>query len=562
MLYPNQYKGNCHVCQQQVLPMNGYRDKLEGRWIVYCMGCVPKVQVGEQRRELTIDGKVYTPYNIQELPLLRSLPGKGWQPEGKYWAASLAEQDRRRVLEIADLLKLKVPEEFRKIEVSPNAEMAKQRGCYPFQVEGVDWLTRRDSAILADQMGLGKTIITIMSLKADDRAILICPSGLKYNWQKEFRRWRPEFKTDVLVRRNTFVVPMPGEAIIMSFDILPEWLSPKIVGHNIKGKAIKHVVISQEMQDNLRQCVLVVDEAQRLTNYKTKRSERVHQIALLAKKKWGVTGTPLPNKPGQLFGILACLNMIKETFRNWNHFMDLFGAVRNEWNGVDWGFPKPEVPEILRRVMLRRERQEVMPDLPSKTYSEITVDLPAKLQNKLNDLMGIYDIEQEEELPDFEEFAAIRRELAEARIDAMMEYVEDAEMQGVPLVVASAHRAPIEALEKRKGWSIITGDTSPVKRQQVVDDFQEGKLLGVGLTIKSSIGTTLTRAWIMLFVDLEWSPTDNEQCADRICRIGQTSSNVNIVRMTSDHPLDRHIQNLIVKKAGWIKGAIDSRMGK
>lgn len=126
------------------------------------------------------------------------------------------------------------------------------------------------------------------------------------------------------------------------------------------------------------------------------------------------------------------------------------------------------------------------------------------------------------------------------------------------MVVCSAHRAPIEALEGRDGWATIMGDTSPEERAEIVARFQAGELRGVGLTIRAGgVGLTLTKASHMIFVDLDWTPALNAQCEDRICRIGQQAQGLTYKILVSDHPLDLHVARLIVNKMGLIDAAVE-----
>jgi hypothetical protein len=137
--------------------------------------------------------------------------------------------------------------------------------------------------------------------------------------------------------------------------------------------------------------------------------------------------------------------------------------------------------------------------------------------------------------------------------------VEGYEDAGTPLVVFSAHKKPIEELGKREGWKIITGDIGAEERRDIVHEFQEGKLKGLGLTIQAGgVGLTLTRASNALFVDLDWTPSMNLQAEDRLVRIGATASCVLIMRMSSSHPLDQHIQKLIERKVALAYAALES----
>ena len=257
-----------------------------------------------------------------------------------------------------------------------------------------------------------------------------------------------------------------------------------------------------------------------------------------------------------------------------------------------FGSPRPEVPERLKRHMLRRRRSEVLKDLPAKRYKTIRVNgLDKGLQREMDEAtreslraaverLG-YEGEQAEQklagsldellretaaaggldLPDFRSFSALRAKLAQARIPALIEMVESYEESETPLVVFSAHRAPVLALAERDGWEVVTGDTSPERRQQLVQAFQAGELRGLALTIQAGgVGLTLTRAAHAVFVDLDWTPAMNLQAEDRICRIGQQAEGLLIVHMVSDHVLDRHIQRLILKKMRLIQQAIEKEI--
>ena len=162
------------------------------------------------------------------------------------------------------------------------------------------------------------------------------------------------------------------------------------------------------------------------------------------------------------------------------------------------------------------------------------------------------------ELPSFEEFAKIRAMLAESRIPAMLEIVESYEDSETPLVVFSAHRKPIDELANREGWAVITGDVKPEDRRNIVKRFQAGELKGIGLTISAGgTGLTLTRASNELFVDLDWTPANNIQSEDRCVRIGATTDKVLIMRLSSNHPLDKHIHALLEFKIALAYQALD-----
>lgn len=528
--FTNRYPGRCATCAQAIVAGAGFTGKVDGRYVCYCRDHVPMQITGPVTRNMYNDGTVEMPYEPQNLDLVRALPGASFNRETKRWHFSLAAGDRTRVLEIADKLGLVVAPELREMQVTEQAAKAAISGLYPFQVEGVDWLSKRTKALLGDDMGLGKTVQTLAALPVNAPVLVVCPAAVKYNWQAEASKWAKQYSVKVCTGKNGFVFPQAGEIVVCNFDIIPD--------------------LDENTQTPIG-LVLVVDEAHRVKNFRTARSKRIGILARKARTVIGLTGTPLLNRPGDLFGVLSSLNMVVETFGGWGKYCRLFNARKNRWGGMEWGMPQPLVPELLRRVMLRRTKTAVLPDLPAKTYTTLTVnDIPALAMREMDRLDaeygGMLDVG---ELPPFDEFSSVRAMLAESRIPAVLDYVEDCEEQDVTLVVASAHKSPINALAERPGWEIITGDTPAEKRQQIVTRFQAGELKGVGLTIQAGgVGLTLTRAAKMLFVDKDWVPGNNEQCEDRICRIGQTANKVEIVSMISTHPLDIHIQMLLSEK--------------
>lgn len=441
-------------------------------------------------------------------------------------------------------------------------EYAGHEECQCISVDSKDKLYVTDHCIVTHN-----TVQTLVSLPKDGSApvLVVCPASLKYNWQDEVEKWRPDYKTLILKNKSEFRFPERGEIIIMNFEQLPDWLEApdraKMPWAIYKPVLEKFRAGNRKIFPQAGEVILVVDEAHRLKNYKTKRAMRATELVQMVNRVWGLTGTPFDNKPADLYGVLSTLDMAFKTFGSWKNFCRLMNARRGRF-GLEWGKPLAEVPERLRRVMLRRRREVVLPDLPKKTYSKLVVgDMSATLRKQLDKLWEEFgtQVEVAEALPPFELFSKIRAELAKSRIKAMLEYVENAEEQDVPLVVFSAHLAPLDKLLTRKGWAVITGDTKLETRQKIVRKFQNGELKGVGLTIKAGgVGLTLTRAWKALFVDLGWTPAENAQAEDRICRIGQESDVVEIIRMVSDHPMDLHVLNILSEKITLIEAAIEA----
>jgi SWI/SNF-related matrix-associated actin-dependent regulator 1 of chromatin subfamily A len=564
--FPNKFKKACEGCGITVKPQEGYCTGSRGDWHTYCKQCVP-VQKGQETntgtRVLTADGQVITPYEADNLDLYRAMPGAKWDRNDKCWRVSLKPGDRARLLEIADRLKLDVAPELREIELSEAATNANCSGLYPFQINGVDWLAKGTHRLLGDEMGLGKTVQTLAALPSYGKGLAIVPASLKFNWEQECRKWRPDLTPVVLEGRNSFRFPAEGELVITNYDILPAWVEPKKDHPNAKAWEVNMNHIPSQTQEACKEITLIVDEAHKVKNYKTNRSKRINGLSRLCGRIWALTGTPLENRPLDLWGTLSSLEMSRPVFGTFPKFISNMNGYKGRWGGYEFGTPKPIVPELMRRVMLQRKRDEVLPDLPRKQYSTIEVELPNELRDYMDTLWEEWGelIEKERELPPFEEFSTIRQQLAASRIKHLEELVEDHEEAGVPLVVFSAHIDPVRHIGRREGWAFIDGSISASKRQQIVEQFQAGMLKGIALTIRAGgVGLTLTKAWKVIFCDLDWVPSQNQQAEDRVCRIGQTAGHCEIVRLVSNHVLDKHVLRLIAWKMGIIEAALEKEI--
>jgi SWI/SNF-related matrix-associated actin-dependent regulator 1 of chromatin subfamily A len=422
----------------------------------------------------------------------------------------------------------------------------KGRALFAFQKLGVVWMSSRKRVVNCDDMGLGKSAQTLCSLPdADDAGVLVvCPAIAKGVWKREAALWRDDYVVTVLDGRGSFRWPKPGELVVVNYDVLPP--NPPAAPHG-------------------HETVLVVDEAHYCKNRKSLRAIRVATLSASVQRAIFLTGTPLPSRPGDLWQVLDVAGVAREAFGSWAEFVRLFNGKKNQWGGMTWGMPKPEVGERLKAVLIRRMKKDVLADLPDKTHRVLEVDLTAAASKKLQaeiDRLGpeVWAATDISEIP-FDKMAKTRALLAQSKIDAAMEVIDNHEESGEPLVVFSAHRYVIDELDKRDGWVTITGDTPHSERARIEEAFQRGEYHGVGATIAAaSTALTLTRASNVLFVDLSWVPADNQQAEDRCYRIG-TKNAVLVTHLVSSHPLDQHVRKLIAKKMGIVEGSVEQARG-
>jgi SNF2 family DNA or RNA helicase len=415
-----------------------------------------------------------------------------------------------------------------------NPKTGKPYYLYPFQHSGISWLSMKFGALLADDMGLGKTIQTIAAMPANAAVLVVGPAVAKSVWRKELGDWRPHLRVSVLSGRGTFRWPKAGEVV-------------------------------KEVPDNV---VMVFDEAHNLKNGNAQRTVRARGLSGAVRAKggrvWLLTATPLMNHPVELWSVFQAALIAQEVFGDFKTFLRLFNAkAASEFGGYLFGTPETEeIAERMQRVMLRRMKKDVLQELPAKDWRTVTVEVDQKALKACDAYVakfgGVDKIaETLDKTLDFKTMSMVASALAAAKIPAMLDLVESYEEQEEPLVVFSAHRAPIDVLAKRPGWGVITGDTTNEERGRLVEQFQAGDLKGMGCTIRAGgVAVTLTRSCNMVFVDREWTPALNVQAEDRISRIGQDRP-VLITILVADHPLDERVTELTTAKQMLINASVD-----
>ena len=434
-------------------------------------------------------------------------------------------------------------------------ETAKARlaeaGLSPFRYQetGIEWLAPRKTGLLLDDMGLGKTIQALLAVPDGAPVVVIVPTGVRANWAAEIRVWRPDFTVNVIKSSSRFVWPEAGEITLATYTTTPK--------------------VDAEMPAPEIGTYLIADEIHLAKNGKAARTKRlaalIDLVAAHEGTTWGLTGTPLLNRPTELWSIFKTFGVAEKSFGSWHSFVRLFGGHKDgygySWKGAD---SNEKVAAAIRKVALRRMKAEVLKDLPSKRRVERRVnDLDKSTLGAADRLVALLaergiDLTRPDLLDKarglvFQEMSAARRALAVAKIPALIELAESYEEAEEPVVVFSCHREPVLELGKRDGWAVILGDTDPEERGRIVEDFQAGRLKGIAGTVRAmGVGVTLTNASHLIFVDLDWTPALNAQAEDRIVRIGQKASSALITILVADHPLDARVAELIQQKLTYI----------
>lgn len=433
-----------------------------------------------------------------------------------------------------------------------NARLA-ERGekLYPYQEIGVPWLAARSKGVLGDDMGLGKTVQALLAAPDDAPILVIAPALVNGNWINEAKRWRPDLASHRIMRgRGVFEWPKPGEIVVTHYGILPK-MEPG------EGRSFKLPALYGEP---LPGTVLIVDEAHAVKTPKTQQTKAVRVVARMVRaaggRTWPMTGTPILNRPPELWTLLDTFDLAQEAYGTWTRFRGIFGGRQGKF-GTEWGgrIDMDAAVAGLRRVMLRRESDDVL-GLPEVAVRDIVVELDDKTR-KLADAFVASLAERGLSLDDafalaksgdggmFEEISKMRAALALAKIGAMSDLVDEYLEAGEHPVVFCYHRAPIEALAEKPRAAAILGGVDTLDRTEIVRKFQDGELDVLGLTYGAGgVGITVTRAKRVIEVDWPWTPALVDQARARIRRIGQKSDRLFADRLVANHPLDEHVMEV------------------
>jgi SWI/SNF-related matrix-associated actin-dependent regulator 1 of chromatin subfamily A len=447
-----------------------------------------------------------------------------------------------------------------------------------FQKAGIAYALAHRDSLNADEMGLGKTVQACGVINADSsikNILIVCPASLKLNWQRELERW--------LVRRYT-----SGFA---TSTILPR-TQIVIANYDIMSKLRSQV-------DGRSWDLLICDESHYCKNPDSQRTkavlgalkhDKVEKTPIDAGKRLFLTGTPILNRPIELWPMLRVIDPEGLGASYWNFARRFCGAWDSSWGwDVSGATNLDQLQESLRsRVMIRRLKKDVLTELPPKRR-QIVVLPSSAVKNIVQREMNFYvsnqamieeaiaraEIAQKEgdkESYDaaardlkglrqtaFEEMSRLRHDTAVAKVPYLIDYLENAVEQENKIVLFAHHQDVINPIVDRFTAVAVKfdGTMSNEHKQQTVDRFQHDPKckLFVGSVTAAGVGITLTAASYVLFAELDWRPAILTQAEDRLHRIGQKVS-VLVQHVVFDGSLDANMAKKIVEKQEIIDKAI------
>lgn len=451
---------------------------------------------------------------------------------------------------------------------------------HPFQELGIAYVEKaKGRGIIGDVMGLGKTVQALgwLSLHHPDAfpALVVCPSNVKYNWEREVKKWLPDhYKVRVLSGRlngevldekfiDKFHDDLMDTIIIANYDII----SNKTEEVKKGGKLVREEVRGTGWGDflkNVHMMSVVLDEFHMIKNSKALRTKAVKRLAKDADNVLMLSGTPIINRPVEFFNGIELVN--NQIFPGWWYYVHKFCAAYHDGYGlVTTGHSNTEkLHEILTKtMMIRREKKDVYDQLPAKVRSVVplpVVDkqeyeaglmaLKALLGNSNDNAAALVEIEKLKQL-------AVR-----AKMESAIEWIRDFLDSEEKLIVFADHHFVVdELMEVFKDVAVkIDGSVPANKRMDIVDAFQKDDKVRLFIGTKAAKeGLTLDVASNVAFMELFWTSGDHDQAEDRCYGRLSDPHGANIWYLVAMGTIEEEIAELLDKKRKVIGSILDGK---
>ncbi|MCQ2820132.1 MAG: DEAD/DEAH box helicase [archaeon] len=452
-----------------------------------------------------------------------------------------------------------------------------QQCLYNFQKTGINFgITRDCRLLLADEMGVGKTIqaIGLCSIFKEDWPVLIlCPSSLRYNWRDEILQWLETLikKEDIqVIKKSKEELKSNAKFYVFSYDL-----------------ALRMQIAVEAKKFNF----VVADEAHYLKNRDAKRTKFLTPIMQRAKRVILISGTPILAKPVEAFNLLSILR--PHLFFNFMPYGKRYCNPTQTQYGIDWSGSAnaKELHFILNKLMIRRLKKDVLTELPPKKRQRINIQTDKKIINQIRaiiskkslpmdfeneEIMGKLNLLDndggEEDVGDSKDDSSLSWYTkaylltGQAKIEGIKEYITYLLDNNCKFLIFAHHTDVLDGIEeivrkKKVDFMRIDGSTSLVARDKNVHKFQTDKncLVAILSITACATGLTLTAASTVVFAELHFTPSIMIQAEDRAHRIGQEAECVNIHYLIAEDTLDEVIFTKLTTKMKVVTSTLDNK---
>lgn len=423
---------------------------------------------------------------------------------------------------------------------------------YEYQEEGILFGLEKHRLLIGDEPGLGKTLqsIGIVDTANAYPCLVIAPSSLVINWQREFEKFTGK---KALILDNSCRTSWPYllgmgmfHLAVVSYGSLRKFFVWDIKGG--KTFSLKDVVFNRDI--NIFKSV-IMDESHRLKDPSAQQT--MFTRGIVEGKEWRIllSGTPVINHAQDLVAQLAIMGRLISDFGGRGKFLADY---------VDNDNLSELSAKLYDTCMIRREKAKVLPQLPDKQRTDLYVQISnrdeynlaaADLAAYLREYTECTDreIRRKMRMEALVKFMTLRSLAAKGKVKQATDFIRNFLANGKPLIVFCSLKEIVKALQKQFPDAVrVTGDDSLAEKQAAVDAFQKGEAQLIICSIRAAgVGLTLTASSNVAFVEFPWTYADCCQCEDRAHRIGQ-KNNVNCYYLIGRNTIDPVLYNIIYKK--------------
>jgi len=431
---------------------------------------------------------------------------------------------------------------------------------FPYQCDGVAYNLIHKRAIVGDEPGLGKTLQAIATIVATNAypCLVICPSSLKLNWQREWERWTGRKFTMILEDSNKKNYQLYFESgmvkvYITNYESLKKYFVKSIDKGEAKNLRLNHIKFDERI--NIFKSV-IIDELHRCKEIKTLQTKLTKGICTGKEYILGLTGTPVINKPKDLISQLGIIDSLSY-FGGYKNFIERYCAGDREASNL-----KELNYNLNKYCFYRREKKAVLKDLPDKMRQVVSCEISNRKEYADAEASLIDYLKQWKDASDEKIQSALKGEImarigilknisARGKLNDVYDYINDVLESGEKLVIFGHLKEVIAAIKHKfpHGTVSVTGDDDMKQRQASVDAFQnDPRCKLIVCSIKAAgVGLTLTASSRVAFIEFPWHSADCDQCEDRTHRIGQKES-VQVTYFLGRNTIDNHIYQIIERK--------------
>jgi len=418
---------------------------------------------------------------------------------------------------------------------------------YDFQVDGVKFAEESGfNCLIADAMGLGKTIQALLTLKRNKKhltpALILVKSSLVFQWSKELKTWasnHPFGVMPILKREN--IIPGFG-SYIMSMDML----SRKGVIERLLTLGIK---------------CLILDESHSFKDPDSARTKALIKFITLGKiqHKIALSGTPIKNRADEYFTILNLL--APEHFRSLAQFRNrwLIQNDKGQYTRIN-PYRLDDFKALTSRWILRREKHEVLTNLPPLTRDYRFIEIEDQgVKDSYNKAVSLFDnfLNNTTNITSSDILgwlAKLRAITGQAKCQAALDYAQEfLDSSDESLAIGIQHtsvRDTLYYLLEAFGYKVLklSGEDNSYRKDAVVNAFNRGdaRCLVINM-IAGGIGLNLQSCANALVLERQWNAADEEQFEGRFHRNGQVNA-VNVTYMIAKGTIDEFFHDMVEEK--------------